>query len=307
MSGDAPSGLPSGAPGAATHRAGRSPERLTVSAWSTAEPEGEEARRSEGFEISTIREGSGILRLEKEVHGFSKGDLLVIAPGRLHSVIARDTRGVRLLTAWCPEAFAARALAEETAVESAGESAPLEVLRCVGPVIRSEARAAALGAALLHQIETLKEGRGRGGELRLRARLLDLMGLLIDHGTEQSSDALPGPYPRTRRRDLIAGLIEAMRRADVSDLTVEDAAQGLNLSVRHFRRLFREQTGRSFHEFLTELRVEHAKHLLLQSDQKIIEVAWDTGYGSLSQFNLVFKKMTGVSPGVFRARHRVRG
>ncbi len=271
------------------------------------DPGGEDSRRSADFEISTVRDGSGILRLEAEVHAFSKGDLLFVPPGRMRSLISRDTRGVRMLTAFCPERLATRALQEDPAGGASEGIAPLEALRRVGPVIRGESRVAALGAALLHQLQTMQEKRGRGGELRLRSRLLDLLGLLLDQDSYEIGVTPSEPTPRTRRRDLIAGLIEAMRRADVSDLSVEDAAQGLDLSVRHFRRLFREQTGLSFHEFLTDLRVEHAKDLLLRSDQKIIEVAWEAGYGSLSQFNLVFKKKTGVTPGVYRARHRSRG
>jgi AraC-like DNA-binding protein len=222
-------------------------------------------------------------------------------------VISRDTLGVRLLTVQCPEALAGRALQEEPGGDADSGSGGLEALRRVGPVIRGESRVAGLGAALLHQLHTMQAGSGRGGELRLRSRMLDLLGLLVDQEAYETEAAPAATTPRTRRRELIGGLIEAMRRADVSDLSVEDAAQGLHLSVRHFRRLFREQTGQSFHEFLTHLRVEHAKQLLLLSDRKIIEVAWETGYGSLSQFNLVFKKRTGVTPGLYRARHRSRG
>ena len=306
MSEDAPRRVPPGPPDSENRDAGTGPEALAVVGWSTADAGGEEERRCAGFEISAVREGSGILRMESEVHGFSKGDLLVVAPGRAFSVISRDTRGVGLLTLHCPVSMAARALEEGGSGGVPDEISPLESLRRVGPVIRGEARAAALGAALIHQLDALKEGRGRSGALRVRSRLLDLLGLLLDHAAHQDSRRPGETSPRSGRRELIAGLIEAMRRADVSDLTVEEAAKGLNVSVRHFRRLFREQTGRSFHDFLTELRVEHAKQILLRSDQKIIEVAWETGYGSLSQFNLVFKLKTGWTPGQYRARHRTR-
>ena len=109
---------------------------------------------------------------------------------------------------------------------------------------------------------------------------------------------------RGGRREAITQLVDALARADVSELSVDAVSSGLNLSVRHFRRLFRAQTGRSFHTFLTELRVAHAKELLTRSDRKIIEVAWECGYGSLSQFNLVFRRKTGVTPGQYRARAR---
>jgi len=306
MSSDAFGRVPSGFPDSDASDEDRGPESLSLVGWSTSDAGGEETRRTVDFEISAVREGDGILRLDDEVHGFSKGDLLLVAPGRRLSVISRDMRGVRLLTLRCPVSLAAKALDEGASTQTGGEPSPIELLRRIGPVIRAQARAAALGAALLHQLDALQEGRGRSRALRIRSRLLDLLGLLLDHATQEESGIPQDVFPRAGRRELIGGMIEAMRRADVSDLTVEDAANGLNLSVRHFRRLFREHTGQSFHEFLTDLRVEHAKQILLRSERKIIEVAWETGYGSLSQFNLVFKKKTGWTPGQYRARHRVR-
>ena len=64
--------------------------------------------------------------------------------------------------------------------------------------------------------------------------------------------------------------------------------------------LFRKLLGRTIKGHITDLRIYHAKMLLTESDEKIINVSQDCGYSSLSAFYDAFKQQTGMSPAVFR-------
>ncbi len=282
-------------------------EEVMLSEWSSAEPGAHEMQRLDAYEISMVEEGEGLLRIGEEVISLGKGDLFLIPPGRGHLPIPRGTGAMKLLTLHCLPSLLDRILEHEGAVGPASEkpaASPKALLHKMGPCLPAQSRAALLGGAILRQLWLAKPPGGYARRLWVRSKLLDLVALILGEGPEASAILPRTPRVRGRRREAIAVLVETMPRLDFLDLTVENMARQLDLSVRHFTRLFREQTGQTFNAYLTDLRIEHAKQLLASTDQKIIDVAWETGYGSLSQFNLVFKKKTGFSPRQYRARHR---
>ena len=95
------------------------------------------------------------------------------------------------------------------------------------------------------------------------------------------------------------GFIRA--RAMVEDLSLSAVARHCAVSQGHLSRLFHHATGLTFREYLTQVRVEHAKALILHSSRGITEIAYDSGFQSLSQFHRVFRKAYGTSPGRLRA------
>ena len=82
-------------------------------------------------------------------------------------------------------------------------------------------------------------------------------------------------------------------------------AERTSLSGSYLSALFKKETGKNLLAYLWEARVEAAQKALEKTDRKIIEIAFDSGFGSLSQFNRVFKKLTGLSPS--EHRKNVRG
>lgn len=79
-------------------------------------------------------------------------------------------------------------------------------------------------------------------------------------------------------------------------LSMEAVAASVHLSPDYCGRLFRKLTGQTVMEYLTELRVNRAKHLLLDEDLTISQVAELTGMKRASYFNMVIKKHTGMTP-----------
>jgi len=84
----------------------------------------------------------------------------------------------------------------------------------------------------------------------------------------------------------------------IKPLSVSELALQFNMSVTHFRRLFRHYTGISPSRFITSLRISEAKWLLSQQIN-IKEVAFYVGYTNIFYFMRVFKKMTGTTAGRF--------
>lgn len=83
-------------------------------------------------------------------------------------------------------------------------------------------------------------------------------------------------------------------------LTLEAVARSVNMSVFYFCKMFKKTSGFTFTEYVSRLRIEKAKNLLLNPNLRISEIAYEVGFQSLTHFNRVFKKITGQSPTEYR-------
>lgn len=72
------------------------------------------------------------------------------------------------------------------------------------------------------------------------------------------------------------------------------------LNRYHFIRLFKEAFGITPHQYMTDMRVNEAKKLLLKNELTISQICYQVGFSSLSSFSLLFKERTGISPSKFR-------
>ncbi|MDO4965590.1 MAG: helix-turn-helix domain-containing protein [Lachnospiraceae bacterium] len=86
------------------------------------------------------------------------------------------------------------------------------------------------------------------------------------------------------------------------DISLEDVSMKVDISSYYFSKLFKEETGRNFIEYLTELRMEEAKKLLKETDMSMKEICSMVGYSDPNYFSRNFKKYTGVTPTEARER-----
>jgi two-component system response regulator YesN len=84
------------------------------------------------------------------------------------------------------------------------------------------------------------------------------------------------------------------------DIQLSHVAGYVNLSPVYFSRLFKEQTGENFSEYLTECRIDRACHLLRETHKKVYEICEEVGYSDLKHFYGTFKKHTGRTPSEYR-------
>jgi AraC-like DNA-binding protein/ligand-binding sensor protein len=84
------------------------------------------------------------------------------------------------------------------------------------------------------------------------------------------------------------------------DLSLGQVARAVNASTFYFCKMFKKATGLNFTEYLSRVRVEKAKNLLLNPNLRISEIAYEVGFQSLTHFNRVFKKIVGRSPTEYR-------
>jgi len=79
-------------------------------------------------------------------------------------------------------------------------------------------------------------------------------------------------------------------------IKLEDIASAHNMTPITFSRLIKRRTGKTFVEFLNNVRIGHATRKLLETNISIAEIAFSCGFNNLANFNRIFKKFRGCSP-----------
>lgn len=83
-------------------------------------------------------------------------------------------------------------------------------------------------------------------------------------------------------------------------LTLQHVAGEVGISPNHFSTLFHKTVGIPFRDYLSQVRVEESKRLLLYTDYSLADIAASMGFPDQSNFSKVFKRITGISPGKYR-------
>jgi len=137
-----------------------------------------------------------------------------------------------------------------------------------------------------------------GSPLLLRAKALELLYFLYRDACQMEQFGVPGHVS-----DAVVTAMAYMGGHYQEAISLEDIARATNLSPNYFHRVFTAAATMTPLAYLTKVRLEHARELLLTNNWPISEVAQACGFESASYFTLVFRKNTGFTPGDYR-RHK---
>ncbi|MGM9483439.1 helix-turn-helix domain-containing protein [Roseateles sp. NT4] len=112
----------------------------------------------------------------------------------------------------------------------------------------------------------------------------------------------PAAMPRQDERARAAAQCIEARSAEA--LNLDEVAQAAGLSPFHLLRVFRQSIGVTPHQYLMRMRLMHALRLLRDTRQPVTDVAYDTGWADLSNFNKAFRREFGCSPRSLRKADR---
>lgn len=249
------------------------------------------------IELTFIERGTGRRYVGDSIAPFGPGDLVLIganlphvwrndAPARVradyaHSVVVHFTEesfGTGFLR--CPELQAVRKL-----------------LARARRGIKFDPRTSDAAIPVLMEMKNLT------GLPRL-IRLLEVLQLLASAGNSMllsSAGFAPQLDPFAAER--VNSAHQYIFRNFVGRIDHEEMARNAGMSASAFSRYFSRMTGRTVSEFVNEVRIGHARRMLIETDRTIAEVAFACGFESLSNFNRRFRGITGTSPREFRQRH----
>ena len=94
-----------------------------------------------------------------------------------------------------------------------------------------------------------------------------------------------------------------MKEHYAEDISLGDAAACVQLTPSYLSALFKQYYRNSFLQSLTDIRIENAKRLLLDPNQKIADIAVLCGFSNAKYFDKIFKKQAGLTPTEFRIKN----
>ncbi len=138
-------------------------------------------------------------------------------------------------------------------------------------------------------------------QIETRLRRIALEGWDEMLGSDGESRKLMAPAASMRH---VESMIRFVADNYSRRIRVGEVVDSVNLSQGHAMKLFRQIMGRSIKEHLTHTRLSHARMLLHETDAKIVSIAYDSGFKSLSSFYGAFVSAYGISPGRYRKDNR---
>ncbi len=145
--------------------------------------------------------------------------------------------------------------------------------------------------------------------LRRQATILELQSLMLRiwSVTNLPNERLEAPSMKSLNQSDVTAVerIAAYLALHYTEpLTVGQISDAVGLASGYAMTLFRKVFGQTMMENLLDHRLTHAQRLLISGDEQILTIAYESGFGSLSRFNTVFKQHCNCSPRQYRKLHR---
>ncbi len=245
------------------------------------------------YEISCIRDGQGIFRIDDAEYEAAAGDIILIQPNIVHSirtpaggyiiydtiVFNRDLLGSAVQT---------RACSRYITPSSSG------ILRLNARISKTDK-----GYKDLHSCACSAAAHAANDsaldDIILKSRLLEFIYLMIFNGHYSGVSAESGASS-------LKPALEYIRSHLHESIDIRTLAQQCHLSESRFMSVFRRITGQTAIEYINRLRIREACYLLRTTDNDILDIAYSCGYRNLSNFNRHFRKIISLSPREYRQK-----
>lgn len=254
------------------------------------------------FEIALVLEGRGVFMFGRRPLEAEAGDVFFIDNSQPHVALANPRTPLRLLLVlFRPELIAGPGCREL----DLGYLAPFRTGEDGSPRVRM---GTPLATELSSILVRLGEAWGRHdpAERHLLDATLRLVLALVNR--DPATGATPeAARSAADRREQIRPVLAYVDRHCRDSITLDDVAAIVHVSPSRVRHVFKDVTGVSFKEYVTQVRVAEAKRLLLGTELSVADVARAVSYTNLNQFYKVFYRSSGMSPGEYRRYYTPAG
>ena len=246
------------------------------------------------YELTLILEGSGKRMVGDSYEPFSPGDLVLLGPHLPHTWVSEMASAAVVVQ--FSESFIAP-LVQYPECERIRRLLARSGLGLCFPAGAAGRRVADKQHALLLEAVGRLPARKSAGRI---TGILDVLHAMAS----TTAQPLASPYFQPARGRKAEGRInkvcQYIQRHSAEDLPLQKIAALVNLSESAFCKFFKRTTGKTFSDYLVDIRVGHACHLLSESDDPVSEIAYRSGFDSLTYFNRVFLRKKGLRPREFR-------
>lgn len=238
------------------------------------------------FELALVREGACTITCPTEMY-LKKGSVFFIPSGVSHGFTCASPLGVQFVVIYFMHVRA-------DVVQALLNADPLGVFRL------SEIEQARF-LEISYRLQREINGALPYATLLTEAMQQELFVLLLRANDQSKRNLL-----RKEQEELLESAIDWMHKNCCDEsITVDEVARRAGLSSSYFRKMFNQLVGSSPKRYLTMLRLQTSKSLLMHSGRTITDIALLSGFSSPQQFSKVFRQHNGLSPSEWQRIHLV--
>ncbi|MDO5418108.1 MAG: AraC family transcriptional regulator [Lachnospiraceae bacterium] len=252
----------------------------------------------EEMELISIKKGQGQVTLDLKPFSVEEGDLVVVFPGRLHSISRKPGHSMEyeniifrldMLMPALPDACSAEFL--------------MPLLSEDGPepyVCRAGCREYEAVQQQVQRLDRISGERPYGYELAVKGIFCELLFQILGEKRWKQEPSRRPDAGQRRLQGKVKLVLKEVENRYGEDLSIGEMADLCGYSSSHFMKFFKQWMGTSFVDYLNEYRLIMAARLLLCGEKNVTEIAQETGFGQTSYFNRLFKRKHGMTPGEYR-------
>ncbi|MBP3704555.1 MAG: helix-turn-helix transcriptional regulator [Clostridia bacterium] len=246
------------------------------------------------MELFCVMQGAVTIQCGTSVFEAHAGDIAFFNSGELHAAVPADNSGDLYFRAvvFSPDFLC-------------GATNDILRVKYISPIMNGELQPPRLirnGTPLHTEISgnfdivyALLEQRPPLFEFRAKATMLALFGALVENSTITEISARQGTAAASIKKAI--RYIQENYRAP---LTVEKLAETAGMSEGHFCRVFKQYTLKTPVQFINSVRLTHAADQLSNTNKRVLDIAMDCGFNSVSYFIEVFRESFNITPSKYR-------
>jgi AraC-like DNA-binding protein/quercetin dioxygenase-like cupin family protein len=244
------------------------------------------------YELTLITKGSGKRLVGDNYQNYQAGDLVLLGPDLPHTWVSSATKKKTSVSAVVVQF-------SDTFIQG---FLHLSEFRAIAGLLAASSHGLAFSSSnLAKEVAQLPD---KSGVEKVTALVHILQKL-----SEQKPRKLASEYfhaVRGKQNEKRINIIcQYLQKHAVDKVELKKAATLVHLSRSAFCKFFKRATGKTFTDYINDIRIGNVCELLIESDKQISEIAYQTGFDSLTYFNRVFIKKKKVTPRKFREQIKV--
>lgn len=244
-------------------------------------------------EICYIKSGTGKYLINGTDYSFSAGDIFIIGNNDIH-LCYDDKKLVMQVVMFDPFLISSRT----------SNSSDIEYLRLFSDNSYTECRkiehsteCARLLSDILAEIEAEYDSEQKGYEMMIRSLLLRFFAFVFRNNPDKPDS---GKNLSANSAAKVRSILQYIDLNYYEHIDLALLEQKFGISRPYLCRIFKTMTGISPIDYIIRKRIDEAKRRLIETAGSILEISEECGFNSLSNFNSLFKRMTGCTPGNYR-------